>query len=345
MTGKPFLNAFHGSDGRPPFWFLRQAGRYLPEYRELRRQAPDFLAFCYTPELTVEAAQQPLRRYGMDAAILFSDILVLPDALGCNVAFVEGEGPILQPVRTEAEIAALRPERLDEHLDPVFASVRKLRRALPPATALIGFAGAPWTVALYMVEGRGGGESGVVRRLAYAEPGLFERLMGVLVDSTVAYLTRQIESGAEAVMLFDSWAGLLAEMQFRSWVIEPTAEIVRRLKESHPDVPILGFPRGAGALYEDFTRGTGIDGVSLDATIPLAWARKRLQPDCLVQGNLDNVLLAVGGNGLEAETDRIVEVLSHGRFVFNLGHGILPHTPPEHVARVSDRIRGSHARS
>lgn len=342
MTGKPFLDAFHDRGERPPFWFLRQAGRYLPEYRKLREQAPGFLAFCYAPELTVEAALQPLRRYGMDAAILFSDILVVPDALGCRVAFVEGQGPVLEPVRSQADIAALCPARVDEHLEPVFESVRTLRQALSPQTALIGFAGAPWTVALYMVEGRGGGESDVVRRLAYADPGIFGTLIGVLVDSTVAYLERQIEHGAEAVMVFDSWAGLLAEMQFRAWVIEPTAEIVRRLKASHPDVPILGFPRGAGALYEDFVRGTGVDGVSLDATIPLAWARERLQPDCLVQGNLDNVLLAVGGNGLEPETDRIVDVLSHGRFIFNLGHGVLPQTPPEHVARVAARLRAQH---
>ncbi|MCW5699975.1 MAG: uroporphyrinogen decarboxylase [Rhodospirillales bacterium] len=339
MIKKALLEAFRGpSPERPPFWFLRQAGRYLPEYRELRQNAPNFLDFCYSPELTVEAALQPLSRFKMDAAILFSDILVIPDALGCKVDFVEGQGPLLQPIRSERAIADLRPEGMEDHLQPVFASVRELRRVLPPETALIGFAGAPWTVALYMVEGRGGGESDVIRRWAYSEPESFAKLIEVLADTTVAYLKKQIECGAEVVMLFDTWAGLLSETQFHAWVIAPTAKIVSRLKASGSDVPIIGFPRGAGALYEDYVRETGIDGVSLDPTVPLTWAKEKLQPHCLVQGNLDNHLLVAGGRGLGEETGRILNALSGGGFIFNLGHGILPQTPPEHVARVAERL-------
>jgi uroporphyrinogen decarboxylase len=338
---KPLLQAFdrHSSD-RPPFWYMRQAGRYLPEYRRIRESTPDFLTFCYTPELCVEAALQPLRRYHMDAAILFSDILVVPDALGCRVAFVEGQGPVLEPVRSATEVAGLSIERLEVHLQPVFEAVHLLSQAIPVETAMIGFAGAPWTVAVYMVEGRGGTDCETARSWAYRDPEAFGILIDLLVEATVVHLRRQIENGAEVVQLFDSWAGVLAESQFRSWVIRPTAEIVRRLKSDHPEIRIIGFPRNAGVRYLEYVKETGIDGVSIDATVPLDWAVGSLQEHCLVQGNLDNQALVVGGEVVEEETMRILETLGDGPFIFNLGHGILPQTPPENVARISELIRG-----
>jgi len=336
---KPLLQAFDGHPPeRPPFWYMRQAGRYLPEYRRIRNEAPDFLTFCYTPKLCVEAALQPLRRYHMDAAILFSDILVVPDALGCRVAFVEGQGPQLEPVRTAAEVAALSVERLEDHLQPVFEAVRLLARAIPAETALIGFAGAPWTVAVYMVEGKGGTDCETARSWGYRNPDTFGSLIDLLVEATVVHLRRQIENGAEVVQLFDSWAGVLAESQFRSWVIRPTAEIVRRLKADYPEIRIIGFPRSAGARYLEYVEKTGVDGVSIDATVPLNWAARNLQGRCLVQGNLDNQALVVGGDVAEKETLCVLEKLAEGPFIFNLGHGILPQTPPENVARVSELI-------
>lgn len=340
-AASPFLAAFRGErSDRPPFWLMRQAGRYLPEYRALRETARDFLQFCYSPDLTCEAALQPLRRYGMDAAILFSDILVIPHALGRDVAFIEGTGPRLDPVRSAADIAALTPESLDERLEPVYAGVRRLKAALPPAVALIGFAGAPWTLAVYMVEGRGGGEADAVRSWAYRDPDGFSRLIAVLTDAVVRHLVRQIENGAEAVQLFDSWAGLLPESEFRRWVIGPTAEIVRRVKAACPEAPVIGFPRAAGALYAPYVGETGVDGVGCDAGVPLAFAAEALQPKTLVQGNLDNYALVAGGAALERETRRILRALTKGRFVFNLGHGVLPQTPPEHVAELAALIRG-----
>jgi uroporphyrinogen decarboxylase len=271
--------------------------------------------------------------------IVFSDILVVPDALGCEVGFVEGEGPLLRPVRTGKEVQSLRTDDVDEHLQPMFQGVRQLREAIPREIAVIGFAGAPWTVAVYMVEGRGGGESDIALSWCYSAPDSFAQLIEKLVEATVVSLTRQIENGADLVMLFDSWAGLLSESQFRRWVIEPTAEVVKRLRAARLDVPVIGFPRGAGALYEEYVEKTGVDGVNIDSAIPVEWARQHLQRRCLVQGNLDNHLLVAGGAGLEAETRRILEVLGSGPMVFNLGHGILPQTPPENVARVANCVR------
>lgn len=340
MIEKHFLRVFSGhASERPPFWFMRQAGRYLPEYRELRKQARDFLSFCYTPDLTVEATLQPLRRFNPDAAILFSDILVIPDALGCDVRFVEGEGPLLEPLRSGTDISILTLDNLEEHLRPVFETVRRLAGDIPAETALIGFAGSPWTVAIYMIEGRGGTACETARQWAYRDPDSFGRLIGILVDATVLYLRRQIENGAEAVQLFDSWAGILAESQFRSWVIAPTKEIVRRLKGHFPDVPVIGFPRACGVQCEEYVIETGVDSVGIDPGIPLWWARKKLQDRCVVQGNLDNQLLVVGEDALETETTRILDGLGGGPFVFNLGHGVLPHTPVENVARVAEMVR------
>jgi uroporphyrinogen decarboxylase len=337
---KRLLEALNGRvSDRPPFWFMRQAGRYLPEYRSLREKQPDFLRFCYTPELVVEATLQPLRRLQPDAAILFSDILVIADALGRDVRFIEGKGPVLQPLETAEEVRALAGRPIEEHLAPVFEAVGAIARTLPADTALIGFAGAPWTVALYMLEGRGGTDGARARSWAYRDPESFSLLIDVLVDATTIHLVRQIEAGAEVVQLFDSWAGLLAEDEFRRWVIEPTKEMVRRLRAQHPEVPVIGFPRAAGLLYEDYVKDVAVAAVGVDAGVPLRWAKAYLQPRCCVQGNLDNILLKVGGSALDRATDRVLSVLAGGPFVFNLGHGILPDTPPEHVTRVADRVR------
>ena len=324
---------------RVPFWLMRQAGRYLPEYQRLRAESPDFLKFCYSPALTIEAALQPLQRFRPDAAILFSDILVIPDALGCSVRFVEGSGPLLEPVRSEDAIPRCEPGRLEERLGPVFASVEGLRPRLPADVALIGFAGAPWTVAVYMVEGRGGTECQTVRSWAYGDPDGFGKLIDTLVEATTWYLRRQVQSGAEVIQVFDSWAGRLSEPEFRRWVIQPTARICAALKAEWPELPIIGFPRGAGALYRAYAVETGVDAVSLDAGVPLAWAATTLQIGCTLQGNLDNLLLRIGTPALPNEVERILQTLGSGPFVFNLGHGILPETPVEHVAALAEQIR------
>jgi len=323
----------------PPFWFMRQAGRYLPEYREVRQTAKSFLDFCYTPDLAVEVTHQPLRRLQADAAIMFSDILVIPDALGQSVAFKEGEGPVLAPVRTVADLEELSQDRLHEHLAPVYEVLTRLRREIPDQTALIGFAGAPWTIAVYMVEGRGGTECGQARTWAYRDPDGFGKLIELLVDSISKYLIRQVDAGADVLQLFDSWAGILSESQFRRWVIEPNRQIVERVKDVHPHIPIIGFPRNAGVLYREFVVQTKVDGVSIDHTVPLTWARDQIQSVCAVQGNLDNHLLLSGGEVLDFQVNEILKCFSGGPFIFNLGHGILPPTPPENVARVAELIR------
>jgi len=325
---------------RPPFWLMRQAGRYLPEYRELRQGSKNFLEFCYSPDLTVEVALQPLRRYHMDAAILFSDILVVPDALGQKVEFLEGEGPVLEPVRSVEDIDRLNKNRIKDHLAPVFETVRRLAREIPERTALIGFAGAPWTIAVYMVEGRGGTKCERVRRWADESPEDFQVLMDLLVESTADYLAWQVESGAEIIQLFDSWAGVLNEEQFRRWVIEPTRRIVEKLSQTCPGVPVIGFPRNVGTLAEAFVTETNVDGVSLDQDTPLDWIAETLQPKCTVQGNLDNRVLVTGGEELDRACVTILKALSGGPFIFNLGHGVLPQTPPEHVARVAELVLG-----
>jgi len=324
---------------RPPFWFMRQAGRYLPEYRRLRQEEPDFLRFCYSPALATEATLQPLRRYAPDAAILFSDILVIPDALGCRVRFVEGQGPVLEPLADGAAVAALDVSRAAEHLEPVIETVHRIAANLPADVALIGFAGAPWTVALYMIEGQGGTDGSRVRAMAYADPDAFSALIQVLVTATVDYLGRQIAAGADVVQLFDSWAGLLSAEQFRRWVIRPTRQIVHALRDRWPGVPIIGFPRAAGTLYREYVETTGVDAVGIDASVAPEWAARELQPTCAVQGNLDNQLLRIGGRPLLAATREILDELAVGRFVFNLGHGVLPDTPPEYVGQVAEQVR------
>jgi len=318
---------------------MRQAGRYLPEYRALREKAQNFLDFCYTPALAVEATLQPLRRFDMDAAILFSDILVIPHALGQSVSFKEGKGPILEPIRDTDGLRQLNSDRLEEILSPVYETVAELKGTLPKETALIGFAGAPWTLATYMVEGRGGTDHSHTKVWAYLEPDGFGKLIKLLTDAVTIHLLQQIESGADVVKLFDSWAGVLAETQFRRWVIEPTTEIVRRLKLAHPEIRIIGFPRGAGVLYQEYAHATGVDAIAIDGAVPAAWAAETLQRDRTVQGNLDNLALMTGGETLTNETHRILGALGGGPFIFNLGHGVLPKTPPENVTRLATLIR------
>lgn len=339
---KKMLRVLRGeSVNPPPVWLMRQAGRYLPEYRELRKKSKSFLNFCYTPEMAIEATLQPLRRYGFDAAIMFSDILVIPDALGQEVSFVVGEGPKLEPIRTKEALSDLSMDRLHDHLAPVYEVLKGLRRELPEETALIGFAGAPWTLACYMVEGKGTRDFQEPRTWAYTEPLGFGALIDLLVDSLISYLSRQIESGAEIIQLFDSWAGVLSPDQFRKWVINPNRRIVEALKKAHPTIPIIGFPRGAGLLYAEFARETKVDAVSVDQTIPVDWIRSELQPVCAVQGNIDNLALLAGGDALEREIDVAVDALASGPYIVNLGHGILQTTPPEHVDELLRRIAGA----
>ncbi|MEK0085431.1 uroporphyrinogen decarboxylase [Benzoatithermus flavus] len=343
-TRKALLAALAGEKrARPPVWLMRQAGRYLPEYRAVRAQVGSFLELCYTPELAVEVTLQPIRRYGLDAAILFSDILVVPDALGAEVRFVEGEGPQLTPLRDEAALARLGLARFHEHLAPVYETVRRLAAALPREVTLIGFSGAPWTLAAYMVEGSGSKEFFATRRLARQEPRLFARLIDLLIEAVVLYLERQIEAGAEALQLFDSWAGVLPEPELRRWCIEPTRRIVEALRARHPEVPVIAFPRGIGASYLSFAREVPVQGLSLDTTVPVAWAARELRSDpplCL-QGNLDPAALLGNPDDLVREAERIVAAYGDRPFVFNLGHGVSQETPPEAVARLVDYLKST----
>ena len=339
---KSLIRALRGETLKtPPIWLMRQAGRYLPEYRETRKTAKNFLDFCYSPDLAVEVTLQPIRRYDFDASIMFSDILVIPDALGQTVAFKEGEGPVLNPVRTIEAVQELTSDGVLEHLEPVFEIIRRLRIELPQDKTLIGFAGSPWTVALYMIEGRGGTEGEIARRWAYQSPESFSKLIDLLVDATTKYLVAQVENGVEVIQLFDSWSGLLAEIPFQQWVIEPTRRIVEGVRKHHPDIPIIGFPKGSGLRIPEFVRQTGVTGVSLDANASLEWARDMVQPLTTVQGNLDNQLLVAGGPALDKSVLRIKDILGKGPFIFNLGHGIVPMTPPENVARVVELVRQS----
>lgn len=339
---KAMIAAIQGThSGPPPIWLMRQAGRYLPEYREIRAGAGTFLDLCYTPSLAAEVTLQPIRRYGMDAAILFSDILVIPHALGQKVEFHTGEGPVLDRIEDEKGLSKLDPERVIANLAPVFETVERVHDQLDDKTALIGFAGAPWTVATYMLEGGSSRNFINAKKWAYTQTESFDRLIDILVDATTRYLIAQIEAGAEVIQLFDSWSGVLPEFAFRRYAIDPTRRIVERLRRAHPHVPIIGFPNRSGSLYPLYARETGVDAVSIDWTVTVENARETLQPSVAVQGNLDPVLLAVGGPELEAEARRIVDGLKGGRFVFNLGHGILPITPPEHVARLVKAVRAA----
>lgn len=343
-SNKPFLRVFKGEViSPPPIWMMRQAGRYLSEYREVRAGISSFLEFCYTPDAAVEVTLQPLRRFDFDASILFADILVIPDALGQKVEFKEGEGPVLEPIRDLAGLEKLDVEGVLENLAPVFETLRRLSIEIPSTTGLIGFAGSPWTVAVYMVEGRGRTECERARGWAYKSPAEFQKLMDILVDATSRYLIAQVKAGAEVLQLFDSWAGVLSVSQFRSLVIEPTRRIVETVKAQAPEVPIIGFPRQGGVMIPEYVAETGVDGVSLDHSVPLDWAVREIPETCVLQGNLDNRLLVVGGEALDHGVDEILRQTEGRRFVFNLGHGIVPQTPVENVARVIERIRGKAA--
>ena len=345
---KPLLTVLRGERvNPPPLWLMRQAGRYLPEYRAVRSRANGFLDLCYTPTLAAEVSMQPLRRFDLDAAIIFADILLIADALGQKVAFAEGEGPVLDPLTSAGDIARLDSRKIGERLAPVYETIHRVAAALPGVSeraALIGFAGAPWTVAAYMIEGHGSREFAAARAWTYADPIGFAALIELLVDATAEYLIAQVDAGAEVLQVFDSWAGVLAESGFRRWCIAPTAELVRRLHVRHPGVPVIGFPRGAGALLPDYAAETGVSAIGIDTAVPARWAAA-LQGEVAVQGNLDPHALVAGGAALEAETDAILAALGGGRLIFNLGHGILPQTPPEHVAALIARVQGAAARA
>lgn len=323
----------------PPIWLMRQAGRYLPEYRTLRARAGSFLDLCYTPDLAAEVTLQPIRRFDFDAAILFSDILVVPDALDRNVRFVAGDGPQLDPIGLD-EISGLETEGVVGRLSPVLETVRQVRSGLASAKTLIGFCGAPWTVATYMVAGRGTPDQGPARLMAASEPEAFGVLVGKLVEASADYLIGQLQAGADVVQIFDSWAGILGEPEFDRWCVAPTAEIVRRVREKVPGARIIGFPKGAGLRLERYIRQTGVDAVGIDWTVPLDYAYERLQPMAAVQGNLDPLKLVAGGEALDQAIDAILAGLGDGRLIFNLGHGIVPETPIAHVERLVDRVRG-----
>lgn len=324
----------------PPIWLMRQAGRYLPEYRALRAQAGDFIGLCTTPELATEATLQPVRRFGMDAAILFADILLLPWALGHGLAFLEGEGPVLPRLVDESGVAALDRGRLAGAVAPILETVRRVREALGEATAMIGFAGAPFTVACYMIEGGGSKDFAATRRMAYEQPELFARLMTVLTEATIDYLAAQIAAGAEAVMLFDSWAGILAPGLFRLHVTAPARRITRALRLRYPETPVIGFPRLAGVMLGDYAVMSGAQGFGMDTAMDPGRAQWLVPRSAALQGNLDPMALATGGGAMEEETASILLAMRGRPFIFNLGHGVVPQTPPAHVARLVEQVRG-----
>lgn len=340
MTTKPFLRALAGEVQRvPPIWLMRQAGRYLPEYRALRAEAGSFLDLCYNPAHAAEVTLQPIRRFGFDAAIIFADILLIPQALGQDLRFAEGEGPILAPIRDAKALSALTLEGLHKRLEPIYETVSRVHGSLDDQTALIGFAGAPWTVATYMVEGGGSRNFEHTKVWAFRDPAGFAALIDLIVEATIAYLSRQIDAGAEAIQLFDTWAGVLPETAFARWSIEPTHRIVAALRARYPAIPVIGFPRGAGVGLQDYAARTGVQGVGLDSAVPLSWAQRAVQSQCTVQGNLDPLMVVAGGTAMTNEARRIVSAFKAGPFVFNLGHGILPQTPPEHVAALVAAVR------
>lgn len=325
----------------PPVWMMRQAGRYLPEYRQVRARAGSFLDLCYTPELAAEVTLQPIRRFGFDAAILFADILLVPHALGADLRFVEGEGPRLSTTTSADDLARLRPvEAVHETLAPVYDTVRLLRAALPPAVPLIGFAGAPWTVATYMTAGRGTPDQAPARSLLYRDPATFTALMARIEAATIAYLLAQVEAGAQVVKLFDSWAGSVPGPLFRPLCIEPARRIAAAIRAAHPTVPVIGFARGAGAGHATFAHDSGVDCVALDTAVDPAWAAGAVQGPVAVQGNLDPLLMVVGGDALVRGTRAVVEAFAGGPHVFNLGHGITPDADPRNVELMLRTIRG-----
>jgi uroporphyrinogen decarboxylase len=335
---KPLLAVLRGEKReKPPVWLMRQAGRYLPEYRALRADKGGFLALVYDSDAAAEITLQPIRRFGFDGAILFSDILIVPFALGQDLAFEAGEGPRLSPPLTDAALGAL--QAVPERLEPIYRTVEKVKASLPPETTFLGFAGSPWTVATYMVAGRGSKEQAEARRYAYRDPAAFSEIIASVADMTVDYLSGQVAAGVEAVQLFDSWAGSLSPAQFEQWVIAPNARIVSAFKARHPDVPVIGFPKGAGGKLGAYARETGVDAIGLDETVDPLWAAAELPKSLPVQGNLDPLALIAGGEALESAALRILSAFEDRPHVFNLGHGILPDTPIDHVEQLLGLVR------
>ncbi len=326
----------------PPIWMMRQAGRYLPEYRATRASKSNFLEFCYDVDLATEVTLQPIRRFGFDAAILFSDIFVVPDALGYPVRFEEGRGPVLEPL-SDRLVAALNQKDAVGRLDPVISIVERLRAELPSETSLLGFCGAPWTVACYSVAGHTTPDQTAARIGAYRNPELMQAFIDQLVEASISYLTRQLEAGADAVQIFDTWAGVLDDEGFQRWSIEPTAKIVAGVKSRVPFAKIIGFPKNAGARLPNYIAGTGVDAVGMDWMVPAALARD-IQRTVPVQGNLDPMRLVAGGKALDDGVDEVLNVLGDGPLIFNLGHGVTPETDPDHVKRMIDRVRSAPAR-
>jgi len=338
---KPLREVLDGKrQAVPPVWMMRQAGRYLPEYMAIRQTVGSMLEMCFAPKLAAEVTLQPIRRFGFDAAILFSDILVIPHALGRTVRFETGEGPRLEPLDDPAAMLKLRGPADDAVLAPIYETIRLVRSELPAAVTFLGFCGAPWTVATYMIAGQGTPDQAPARLFAYRQPEAFEALIEILIDASVDYLAAQLEAGADAVQIFDTWAGVLPTEQFDRWCITPTQEIVARLREKVPDARVIGFPRGAGMMALSYAEMTGITAIGIDWTLPLFVAQEALQPRLPVQGNLDPLVLRAGGAALDQSVDAILEALSGGPFIFNLGHGILPDTPIAHVERMLKRVRG-----
>ncbi|MCA2010863.1 uroporphyrinogen decarboxylase [Pararhodobacter sp. CCB-MM2] len=339
---KTILRALAGeTQAVPPVWMMRQAGRYLPEYRATRAQAGDFLSLCYNPELAAEVTLQPIRRYGFDAAILFADILLIGQAMGSKLWFAEGEGPRMSTVTDAAGVAALRPAaEVHETLSPIYETLKILKGALPSETTLIGFAGAPWTVATYMVAGRGTKDQGPAHEFITRDRAGFAALISALEAATIEYLSAQVEAGAEVVKLFDSWAGSLKGQDFDDFALKPAQRIIAALKARHPNLPIIAFPREAGDRYIGFAKATGADCVAIDNSVSADWAAENVQKDGCVQGNLAPHHMVEGGEALVSETKRIVKAFSKGPHIFNLGHGITPDADPENVHRMLEAIRG-----
>ncbi|MBR0751846.1 uroporphyrinogen decarboxylase [Bradyrhizobium jicamae] len=337
---KPFIEVLAGRrQAVPPLWMMRQAGRYLPEYRELRAKAGSFLDLCFNPDHAAEVTLQPIRRFNFDAAIIFSDILVIPHALGRAVRFEVGEGPRLDPLATPAQIDTLARQADFSKLEPVYEALRRVRRELAPEIALIGFCGAPWTVATYMVAGQGTPDQAPARMLAYRHPDAFQTIIDVLVENSIQYLLGQLKAGADALQIFDTWAGVLPPREFVRWSIEPAKRIVAGVRKQVPDAKIIGFPRGAGGMLPAYVDATGVNAVSIDWAAEPSMIRERVQNRVAVQGNLDPLALIAGGAALDRAVDDVLENFAKGRLIFNLGHGIQPETPIAHVEQMVKRVR------
>ena len=336
----PLLEALHrGHCAPPPIWLMRQAGRYLPEYRAVREKAGGFLKLCLTPELATEVTLQPVQRFGLDAAILFSDILLIPYALGQQLWFAEGEGPRLEPIENQKDLLRLDSTLDVERLGSVYDAIGRVRTKLDPDVALLGFCGGPWTVACYMIAGCGTADHAPARLFAYRDPGGFGKMIDLLTDASAQHLIKQLHAGADAVQIFDTWAGILPTSEFRRWSIEPTRSVVSKVRSVIPNAKVIGFPRGAGTRLLSYVRETGVDAVGLDWSVDLEFAREHVQRLVTVQGNLDPLVLVSGGDTLAHAVDEILAVLAGGSFIFNLGHGILPQTPISHVEQMVKRVR------